>query len=166
MTWDFEKQKLGIEYFKAAISIVSVATLALGVYQLSSANKSARDALDDKLATEWRDHLFNIYESSELRPFFYEVLKIDKSDINYNKAMALADVRLEIIDNIVNTYDEWPEHEIKTWKNTVSKAFSQSPLLCERYFKTKDNFDAIADELNPACLCRDSKEGSVQCAAP
>jgi hypothetical protein len=74
-----------------------------------------------------------LVEHPSLVPFFLSGNRIENTNSEYNRAMALADARIGAIDAIL-TYASFrhADEKIVGWKNTFSSYLRNSPLMCER----------------------------------
>jgi hypothetical protein len=148
-----EEIKLYLEYVKVVISFAVVGTLIFAGLQWRTANQAAQAAnratedanqlvdlnLYQRITNEWRDHLKTLVEKPEPRPYFEEGKQIGKDDQHKEAVLAIADVRLDVMDAIL-TYvrlrakseSVYSDEAILGWRNTFSNAFRASPVLCAR----------------------------------
>jgi hypothetical protein len=147
-----EEIKLILEYVKVAFSLIGVATVLFALLQWRLANLTATETGYQRMTNEWRDHLKTFVEKPALRPFFEERKQLASDDKDTQAVLALADVRLDTADAIL-TYAAFhgASNEIGGWKNTFSRAFRASPVLCTRLNETRDNYGLILDVAKEAC---------------
>src|SRR5205085_167541 len=73
-----------------------------------------------------------------LMPYFYEGKEISKTDKDYPKVSATAEMVLDVFDLVVSQNKNFPEFwdAPEAWDNWVSDMFSSSPILREKIDKT------------------------------
>jgi hypothetical protein len=147
-----EEIKLVIEYVKLALSVAGVFAIVLAVLQWRTANLAAKEAIYERMTTEWRDHLKSFVENHELRPYFEESKQLGPNDQNAQAVLALADVRLDTADAIL-TYAALHAFsgEIGGWRRTFAHAFQTSPTLCARLKQTRSNYGLLLPVADEAC---------------
>jgi DNA-binding protein Fis len=105
-----EEIKLRLEYLKVAISLGVIGTILFAGLQWQIANQAAaranqiaNEAVYQRMTNEWRDHLktFVDKEKAALRPYFEEKKQLASDDPNRQVVLALADVRLDVMDAIL-----------------------------------------------------------------
>jgi hypothetical protein len=143
-----EEIRLKLEYVKLALSIVGIGTLIFAALQWMDANHVAKQAAQttretdyQRITNEWRDHLRTFVEKPQLRPYFEEMKQLNVDDPNRESVLALADIRLDVMDAIL-TYVAIREQsgEIAGWRNTFANAFKTSSVLCSRLKEVPTNF--------------------------
>jgi len=148
-----EEKKLKLDYWKTVISLGSVVAIGLAVYQWHNSNRMYKNDLDSKMTALWREHNKALFDKPLVGQYLIRNGEIPDSATEA-AVLTAADLRLEIIDEILNNSDEWPK-DVLTWKSTFMRAFKNSKLLCKRYLETKSNFDNIEDDLSTEQLCKD-----------
>jgi len=172
-----EEIKLILEYLKVVASFGVIGTLVFAALQWQQgnraadratqegnraadranqtardANKAAIQAVYQRMTNEWRDHLQTFIRAPELRPYFEEGKELGADDKNRQIVLAIADVRLDVMDAIL-TYAtlQGYEKEIEGWRNTFARAFSASPALCRRMHETEANYGLLIPISRQAC---------------
>lgn len=151
---------LYLEFVKLLISASAVVGVAIAVIQWKNQNKIlneqyeiAKENIDQRLVTEWKEHIALLIREPALRPYFYEGknsgFRGDKlkagDDETLNKVLIYADLRLELIDNVWGTsHDTWGDDNVDTWKNTFLQSFRDSEVLCRRLKERLEQFDYIS----------------------
>ncbi|MGE8126034.1 hypothetical protein ACQKQD_03560 [Methylobacterium sp. NPDC080182] len=155
-----EEIKLILEYIKTAIALSTLVGVALAVWQWSSQNEALRLANDQKLEADWKDHLLYFVKEPDLHPYFFEGKQVDGSDpLKRSRVIAMADVRLELIDNIYGVSEDiWTNTEIAGWISVFHDAFRSSPIMCERAIANQKHYDYIVsdvlkDQIGPGKIC-------------
>ena len=148
-----EEIKLLLEYTKLVVSLVAAGSLLFAGLQWMDSNRVTDEAMYQRMATEWRDHLKMFVEKPNLRPYFESYKSLGADDANMDAVLALADVRLETMDAIL-TYAalRFPRLNIQGWRNTFANAFHVSPVLCARLKETQSNFGLIVPIAKAACV--------------
>jgi hypothetical protein len=143
-----EELKLIIEYFRLAASFALLLSVLFAGLQWSNANEAAKRAnqvanlaLYQRMTNEWRDHLKTFVERPYLRPYFEEMKEFEADDKYRQSVLALADVRLDVMDAVL-TYAAMSgqSHAITGWKNAFANAFRHSTILCTRLNETESNY--------------------------
>ena len=143
-----EELKLLLEYFKLTASIAVAFSVLFAGLQWASANEAARNAnlaanlaLYQRMTNEWRDHLKTFVEHPHLRPYFEEMKELKTDDENRQRVLALADVRLDVMDAVL-TYAAMSglSDAIAGWKSAFSRAFRTSIVLCARLKETEASY--------------------------
>jgi hypothetical protein len=143
-----EELKLIIEYIKLGASFAVVLTVFFAGLQWSNANEAAKRAnlvanlaLYQRMTNEWRDHLKTFVEHPHLRPYFEEMKEFETDDKHRQSVLALADVRLDVMDAVL-TYAAMSgqSNAITGWKNAFASAFRNSTILCARLNETKSSY--------------------------
>jgi hypothetical protein len=156
-----EEIKLRLEYLKVAISLGVIGTILFAGLQWQIANQAAaranqiaNEAVYQRMTNEWRDHLktFVDKEKAALRPYFEEKKQLASDDPNRQVVLALADVRLDVMDAIL-TYATMRGYGegIKGWKITFANAFRTSPAVCSRLIETQSNYGLVVPIAREAC---------------
>jgi hypothetical protein len=154
-----EEIKLKLEYLRLVTSVAVITTLVFGGLQWRIANQAAEFA--NKIATEnaygrieieWRDHLKTFVDRPHLRPYFEEMKQLSADDSNKQAVLGVADIRLDVMDAIL-TYAAMrdPNGQIGGWKDTFSRAFKTSPILCMRLNETSTNYGLIVPIAHKSC---------------
>jgi hypothetical protein len=175
-----EEVKLYLEYVKTVLSFAVVGSLVFAGLQWRTANQAAETAnraanqaavaanraadeanslvnlnLYERVTNEWRDHLKTFVDKPNLRPYFEERKELSPQDENKEVVLALADVRLDVMDAIL-TYFEMRglSDKIGGWKNTFTGAFLASPVLCARLRNTLSSYtpSRIVEIWRPVCV--------------
>ena len=74
-------------------------------------------------------------------PYFESGKELRKDDPNRNLVLAVADIRLDVMDAILTFAAIQPfEGGIMGWQNTFARAFRTSPVLCARLAETQANW--------------------------
>lgn len=140
--------KLIVEYIKLAISFAVVLSVVFAGLQWASAieasnraNLLANLALYQRMTNEWRDHLKTFVERPDLRPYFEEMKELETDDKQRQAVLALADVRLDVMDAVL-TYAAMSGqgNAITGWKNAFARAFRKSTVLCARLKETEASY--------------------------
>jgi hypothetical protein len=147
-----EEIKLKLEYLKIALSLAGIASILFAGLQWMSANHVATEAVYQRMTNEWRDHLKTLVEKPTLRPYFANGKELTADDPNTQTVLALADVRLDVMDAIL-TYATLRGYgdEIGGWRRTFADAFRASPVLCQRLTDTYSNYGLIVPIARAAC---------------
>jgi hypothetical protein len=85
-------------------------------------NRVAQQNGYQRMATEWRDHIRTFIDKPVLRPYFEEGLELTTDDPNREVVLALADVRLDVMDAVL-TYPAllgYDQTDIQGWRNTFA----------------------------------------------
>src|SRR4029079_16237964 len=97
-----------------------------------------KNDLDTKLWTLWRDHVKVLLDNPEILPFFndkrmepdlndrLENIAGPEKDKTRNMVITFVDLRLETIDQILSSIDQWSSAEVLTWKSTFIDQFYRS----------------------------------------
>jgi hypothetical protein len=147
-----EEIKLKLEYAKIVFSLAGIATIVFAGLQWRAANQVANEAVYQRIATEWRDHLKTFVEKPQLRPYFESKKELSSDDPNAQAVLALADVRLDVEDAILTYADFRGQADaIVGWRNTFASSFKTSPVLCARLKETSSNYGLIVPIGNQVC---------------
>ena len=152
-----EERKLKLDYWKTVFSLGSVLAIGFATYQWYESNQKYRNDLDGRMTTLWREHIKFLIDKPDIGQYFIAKAEMPADSPVKASVLNTADLRLEIIDEILNNSDEWRQEEIMTWKTTFVRAFRNSSILCSRYIETKSNFDNIENDLSTKRLCGDLK---------
>ena len=155
-----EERKLILEYLKTVFSTASIVAIIFAAYQWYHTNKIYRDDLDNKMVAVWMENVKMLADKPLISRHFVssDQKHDDKSNISENydsSAIAFADLRLEVIDHILNNLDNWSIDDIATWKVTFLNAFRQSKILCTRFKELRFNFDNISTDLSGEQIRKD-----------
>ena len=132
-----EEIKLVLEYFKLATSFATVFVVLLAGLQwrlaneaADSANRVATLALFQRMTNDWRDHLKVFVEKPYLRPYFEENKEFAPDDEHKQQVLALADVRLDVMDAVL-TYAAISGYvdTITGWEKCVCAWLQDQPYL-------------------------------------
>jgi uncharacterized protein HemX len=148
-----EEIKLALEYAKLALSLVGLSAIVFAGLQWRVANQVADNAIYQRMAGEWRDHLKTFVDKPDLRPYFESKRPVAPSDEIEQAVLAVADVRLDVADAIL-TYAAlrgYRERDITGWRTTFANAFRTSPVLCTRIAETRANYGFIVPIATEAC---------------
>jgi hypothetical protein len=154
-----EEIKLKLEYAKLISVVALFITVVFAGLQWRIANQTAAFANQianenayQRIATEWRDHLKTFVDKPNVRPYFEEGKQLNVDDPDRQLVLALADVRLDVMDAIL-TYAalRGAYSDIEGWKRTVASAFRTSPVLCARLSEMKSNFGLIVPIHETSC---------------
>jgi hypothetical protein len=152
------KSNIVLEAVKLATSLSGVLALAFGVYQWRESNLAARDGLDQRLVAEWQTHLASVLQAPDVFPYLYE-RKTPVDDDHRARVFLVADMRLEVIDNIIgNAVDNWPREEIDAWTAQFQDAFRRSPVLCGRFATNSTHYDSIEASLGATAVCAEDRK--------
>ena len=143
-----EELKLLVEYIKLAASVAVAFSVLFAGLQWASANEAAQRAnlaatlaLYQRMTDEWRTHLKTFVEQPQLRPYFEERKELKADDENRQRVLALADVRLDVMDAVLSyAAMSGVSNAIAGWKNAFSRAFRTSTVLCARLKETESNY--------------------------
>jgi hypothetical protein len=143
-----EELKLIIEYVKLAASVALAFSVLFAGLQWLSANEAAQKAnlaanlaLYQRMTNEWRDHLKTFVDHPHLRPYFEEMKELKADDEHRQRVLALADVRLDVIDAVLSyAAMSGRGNAIAGWKNAFSNAFRTSTVLCDRLKETESSY--------------------------
>jgi hypothetical protein len=135
-----EEIKLRLEYLKAVISLGVIGTILFAGLQWRSANQAALQTNYQRIASEWRGHLGTFVEKPLLRPYFEGGKQLSGDDPNREAALAIADVRLDVMDAIL-TYAALAgaSEDIGGWRNTFITLFGLVPFYvrgCKKHAQT------------------------------
>jgi hypothetical protein len=154
-----EEIRLKLEYLRVFASLAVIITLVFGGLQwrianqtADFANKIANENAYQRITNEWRDHLKTFVEKPNLRPYFEGKKQISADDPNKEMVLALADVRLDVMDAIL-TYAalRGASGEIVGWNNTIANAFRTSPVLCTRLSEVESSYGLIVPIYRANC---------------
>jgi hypothetical protein len=154
-----EQIKLLLEYVKVAVSLIGVAGLFFVAMQWRTSNRVADETarVNDlgayrAMTVEWSQHLRSFVDRPELRPYFHDGKPLEPSDPNRNLVLALADMRLDVMDAVL-TYASGTRfgHNVEPWRNTFADAFRNSPVLCARQAETKSFYGLVNTVAAAAC---------------
>ena len=84
-----EEIKLRLEYLKVVISLGVIGTLLFAGLQWRMANQAALQTNDQRIVSEWRNHLATFVEKPLLRPYFEGRKKLTDDDPNREAVLAL-----------------------------------------------------------------------------
>jgi hypothetical protein len=81
-------------------------------------------------------------QHSRIRPYFYDGKILSSGDPNWDQVVAMAEVLIDFFDHILTVV----EHNVKDnahwskqfWENWIEEMFSNSPVLQERFDRTKE----------------------------
>jgi hypothetical protein len=147
-----EEIRIKLEYVKMLLSFIGFSGIILASLQWMIGNQVASHNIYQSMTTEWRDHLKVFVEKPQLRPYFEEAKPLESSDQFRSAVLAVADVRLDVMDAILTYADfRFSQAYIGGWRNTFSYAFRTSPTLCERFFETSENYGFIIPIAREAC---------------
>jgi hypothetical protein len=135
------RQKLALEYLKLFVSLGLVGTVIFAGLQWRDANKVADQAVYQRVASEWKEHLTLFLEKPHLRPYFVEKKALIEDDPLRNAVLAAADLRLHVLDTIQTYYGtHWNDSEpFPQWVATVRESFRKAPVLCAKFFAARKN---------------------------
>ena len=150
-----EEIKLILEYVKVAISLGVLGTILFAVLEWQLANRASRQINFQQVSSAWRNHLTTFLERPLLRPYFEAGKQLNDDDPNRESVLAIADVRLEVMDDIMDAASlagETPQ--LGDWKRTFAAAFRSSPVLCQRLAETRTNYGLIVSIGDAVCHSR------------
>ncbi|WP_298958582.1 hypothetical protein [uncultured Methylobacterium sp.] len=155
-----EERKLKLDYWKTIISLGGLGVLIVAVYQWHHTRMIYRDDVDNKMVAIWMDNVKMLAERPAISAHFVAsqpavgpaLVDDDKPD---SSVLAFADLRLEVMDYILNSGDIWDDADNLTWKATFLNAFRQSKILCRRFSDLHNNFDNIASDLGSDQIKKD-----------
>lgn len=86
-------------------------------------------------------HLKTFVQHPQLRPYFEEIKEFETDDKHRQLVLALADVRLDVMDAVL-TYAAMSGqgNAITGWKNAFANAFRNSTILCARLKETESSY--------------------------
>jgi hypothetical protein len=156
-----EEIKLVLDQLRTVLSLFVVASIIFAGLQWRTANHAAQiandaaiEAIYQRMVAEWEDNLKTFVEKPDLRPYFESGKSLTSDDPNRQAVLALADVRLDVMDAIL-TYAALHgfagEGEIGGWKNTFDHSFRTSPVLCMRLNESASDYGLIVPIGRAAC---------------
>ena len=88
-----------------------------------------------------------LFNTRRCGPFLETKGRSVRGDDGYDRAAAIAELRLNALDAVLTYPGVFKED---SWRNVARSAFRDSPIMCEFVSKYKDNYSAatvkIADE--------------------
>ena len=119
-----------------------VGTVIFAGLQWQEANKVADEAIYQRVASEWKEHLTLFIENPPLRSYFEEKKALTENDPLRDSVLAAADLRLQAMDSII-TYlgTRWSDSQFPQWDDTIRHVFRNSSVLCARLLETKAMWD-------------------------
>jgi hypothetical protein len=147
-----EEIKLKLAYANLFLSLGVIASLIFAGLQWRESSKAATETSYQRIVDLWHDHLKIFIEKPQLRPYFEEGRKLAEDDPESQAILAFADVRLDAMDAVLTFGEFWfGLPAIKGWRTTFENAFRTSPVLCQRFAKTKSNYGLIVPIGNSIC---------------
>ncbi|HBG07585.1 MAG: hypothetical protein A2075_23440 [Geobacteraceae bacterium GWC2_58_44] len=108
-------------------------------------------------------------ENPGYMPYFYSGASISESDKNYNKAVAIADLKLDFFDSLYGQAKHLPELQgdsaaWKAWERYILDSFEQSPIMCKRInevpcWYTSDFLEVAGRKCAQTPKCLEQSEG-------
>jgi hypothetical protein len=149
---DAENGKRAPKSWDLTLSIVGhvlvIGGLIFAGLQWQDANGIADQAVYQRMAADWKEHLQTFVDKPGMRPYFEEKKELGSDEQIKQSVLAVADVRLHVMDSLLAYSDSrWAgkAYPGKTgWNETFARAFRASPALCFRMNETKAEWD---DEL-------------------
>jgi hypothetical protein len=130
------------------VSIVGLGSIIIGIESFKQSERAALADASQRIITDSAnvDKLFIQYP--EMRPFFREKKPIRRGDEGYDRAAAIAELRVNAYDAVLT----FPSiFKADNWSNVARSAFRDSPIMCEFISMYKDNYSKttlqIADEV-------------------
>jgi len=150
-----EEIKLILEYAKVAISLGLLGTILFAALEWQRANRASLQTNYLQVASAWRTHLTTFLDRPSLRPYFEAGKQLNDDDPNREIVLAVADVRLEVMDDILD-YASWAgvSNQIGDWKRTFTAAFRSSPILCQRLAETRTAYGLTVSIGDSVCHSR------------
>ena len=130
------------------VSIVGLGSIIIGIESFRQSERAALADASQRIITDSAnvDKLFIQYP--KMRPFFREKKPIHRGDEGYDRAAAIAELRVNALDAVLTYPGVFKED---SWRNVVRSAFRDSPIMCEFVLRYKGNYSAatvkIADEV-------------------
>jgi hypothetical protein len=150
-----EEIKLILEYVKLAISLAVLGAILFALLEWQQSNRASLHSNYLQVASAWRSHLLTFLERPSLRPYFESGKQLNDDDPNRESVLAIADVRLEVMDDIMDFASlAGVIDQIGDWKRTFAAAFRSSPVLCQRLAETRTNYGLIVSIGNAVCHSR------------
>jgi hypothetical protein len=147
-----EEIKLKLAYANFLVSLGIIASLIFAGLQWREGSNSATEASYQRIVDQWHDHIKIFIEKPKLRPYFEEGMPMRENDPDAQAILAIADIRLDTMDAVLTFGDFWfGQAVIKGWRITFQNAFRTSPVLCQRFEKTKDNYGLIVQIGDAEC---------------
>lgn len=137
----------------AVASILSLVAIGFAWMQLSDARKSQDTASYAAIADGWHDHMETFVEHPKLRPYFFDGAKLEAKDPLFAQVIAMADVRLDAMDRILEMarLDDWSASQKQKWEMTFIGAFKRGPVLCDLMRETGGDYGDLTRLSNSAC---------------
>jgi hypothetical protein len=147
-----EEIKLKLEYAKMIVSVAGIVTILFAGLQWAASNRTNTEAVYQRMASAWTDHLKTFIDKPALRPYFEGGKALGLGDGNEDIVFAIADVRLDVADAIL-TYAALHGYsdQIGGWKRTFADAFRTSPVMCSRIQQVRKNFGLVVPIAIEAC---------------
>jgi hypothetical protein len=130
------------------VSIVGLGSVVIGIESFRQSERAALAEASQRIISDSLnvDKLFIQYP--EMRPFFREKKPIHRGDEGYDRAAAIADLRVNAFDAVLAFPGVFTGD---TWSNVARSAFRESPIMCEVIAMDKANYSKatvqIADEV-------------------
>jgi hypothetical protein len=129
------------------VSIVGLGSVVVSIRALRQSEDAVLAGLSQQVISDSMDVDKIFIQHPEMRPFFRDKRPIRPGDDGYNRAAAIAELRVNALDAVLTFPGVFKED---SWRNVARSAFRDSPIMCEFVSKYKDNYSAatvkIADE--------------------
>ena len=130
------------------VSIVGLGSIVISIESFKQSERAALADASQRIITDSAnvDKLFIQYP--EMRPFFRERKSIRRGDEGYDRAAAIAELRVNAYDAVLAFPGVF---KADNWGSVARSAFRDSPIMCEFISMYKDNYSKatvqIADEV-------------------
>ena len=135
------------------VSIVGLGSIVIGIESFRQSGRAALADASQRIITDSAnvDKLFIQYP--EMRPFFREKKPIHRGDEGYDRAAAIADLRVNAFDAILAAPGVFAGgNSGDTWSNVARSAFRESPIMCEVIAIDKGNYSKATVQIaNEVC---------------
>jgi hypothetical protein len=147
-----EEIKLILEYVKISVSLGLLGAILFAGLEWQRANRASLQSNFLAVASAWRSHLTTFLDRPSLRPYFEAGKQLNDDDPNRESVLAIADVRLEVMDDILDYASlAGVGDQIGDWKRTFASAFRSSPILCQRLAETRTTYGLIVSIGDSEC---------------
>ena len=132
------------------VSIVGLGSVVVSIRALRQSEDAVLAGLSQQVISDSMDVDKIFIQHPEMRPFFRDKKPIRPGDEGYDRAAAIAELRVNALDAVLTFPGVFKED---SWRNVARSAFRDSPIMCEFVSKYKDNYSAatvkIAGEACP-----------------
>ena len=145
-------------YGSCASAVIAAVGLLFIWLQVRGLEDQVTDAEVQTVKSQWLEWDKALLDSPELRIYFDEGAKIERNNPKYDDAVALALLKLDIVDFYADPKDipSGNPLDLEAWHETFVEALSNSPLMCERLAKAPATYGCAVVALG-ATWCEDGK---------